>query len=293
MSKTYGFAVVIPFAKTAALLSMQVESLIPQLANRHEGILVLSCNSAPLFSSSETRDLVEYLQMRSVNVLLLDSSDKKGPSYARNVAWKKTNAKIFLFCDDDDVVGKDWVKNMLDSLSHFDLVGGSLDYQELNDERHSVWQPSRSSELPSKFSYLPFSPTCNLGVHREVLETTKGFDEELLCAQDIDFCWRAQTSGFVLGFAEDAIVSYRLRSSNKSIFLQAYKYGIGDAILLKKHQSSGVSVSKSESARNLVSLIFSTVSAPFDRKVSGKFAHRWGLMLGHLVGSLRLGVWVL
>ena len=99
--------------------------------------------------------------------------------------------------------------------------------------------------------------------------------------------------GFKLSLTEDALVNYRLRDSNKAIYLQAYRYGKGDALLLKKHQKLGARVTYVDTARGLASLAINSLKAPFNKKNSGKAAHRWGLTLGHLIGSIKTKVWVL
>ena len=85
--------------------------------------------------------------------------------------------------------------------------------------------------LPSG-GFLPFAPSCNLGVWADVYATYRWFDEAYPQAHDVEWSWRAQLAGFTLGFAPDAIVHYRYRSTIRGVARQAYLSGLDSARLI-------------------------------------------------------------
>ena len=52
---------------------------------------------------------------------------------------------------------------------------------------------------------LPHAGAGNMGIHRSVFEAVGGFDAELGCLEDTDFCWRVQLAGVPLVFWPDAV----------------------------------------------------------------------------------------
>ena len=57
-------------------------------------------------------------------------------------------------------------------------------------------------------------PGCNLAVTREAFEKVGGFAPEYTAAgDDVDFCWRLQAAGFLIGFCPPAMVWHRRRIS--------------------------------------------------------------------------------
>ncbi len=104
-------------------------------------------------------------------------------------------------------------------------------------------------ELPRKFRYLPYTPSCTLAVRRELLERTGGFDETMQCGEDIDFCWRTAREGAPIVFVPAAVIEYRLRASVRAAFRQAVRYAADDAALLRAHRSAGARWTVGDSAR--------------------------------------------
>jgi cellulose synthase/poly-beta-1,6-N-acetylglucosamine synthase-like glycosyltransferase len=74
--------------------------------------------------------------------------------------------------------------------------------------------------------YLPYALGCNLGVRRAWWEELGGFDETYVGGhEEVDFAWRLQEAGGVLGFVPGAVVDYRLRTPLRDMMRQVFGYG--------------------------------------------------------------------
>lgn len=284
MSRT---SVVIPHGGDVGRLLDQLDALARQTVAPDE--IVVSCNhngGRELLSAS-----IAGSELGQLPLTLLDSSATPGPSGARNAGWRAAIGDLVLFCDDDDVAESGWVAALEAALDDHDLVGGALAYDRLNSRRAALRSGHARDAAPTKFGYLPYAPSANLGAHREVLETIGGFDEALSCGEDIDLCWRAQRAGFGFAFVPEAIMHYRLRSEVRKAWRQSYLYGVADAKLLLKHRAEGVRRSARETLVELAGIPLAVVRAARGRGDLVDVAQRIGGLLGRIVGSVRHRVW--
>lgn len=282
----HAISVVLPVGPSLIGLREQLEALTPQLEGMPNRELIVSINDELVLQSQELQDLRSFLKHSNVRFKILDSTHRLGPSYARNAGWKAATGEFVLFCDSDDVVGNNWVDFLAVGLESRDLLGGPLDYELLNTKSLRSWQPDRTLGLSSKFGFLPYIATCNMGVKAELLKSLDGFDEGLTTGEDIDFCWRAQISGTNVGFSKQAYVSYRLRSTFRGSFAQSYDYAKGDLVLREKFASE---IPKSLSSNLIWIFMYSLVSvfaSLLKIREYRKFASKLGYWLGLSIGML-------
>ncbi|MGG7465148.1 glycosyltransferase family 2 protein [Plantibacter sp. YIM 135347] len=277
-------SVVIPVGSRLDRLIEQLDALAGQSYDGPRELIV-SCNGVGV---GEVEPMLESLRARGWAARTVDSSAIRGPSHARNVGWRSTTSDLVLFCDDDDLVETHWMAAMIEALEHSDIVGGALELSRLNERAAAMVFGSGAEGLPTKFSYLPFSPSCNLALRRSVLAELDGFDEDLLCGEDIDFCWRAAQSGNVLRFAPQAIVHYRLRASLRAVYEQARDYGRDDIHLLQKHRAAGAVWTTRDSAREVLSAARALLVSPLSSAARLRAAARSGAVIGRLQGRRRM-----
>lgn len=277
-----GIAVVVPIGSDVRHLDAQIDALVPQVRG-HE--VVLSCNGIePAAAAAQ----VDRLRDAGAVASALDSSAVRGPSHARNVGWRAVTADRILFCDADDVVGPTWVAALAAALDEHGIVGGSLRFDGINDDALASTQGGTTTGLAAKFGYLPFAPSCNLGVRRDLMEMLDGFDETLPTAEDTDLCWRAAQAGHPIAFAPDASVSYRLRADVRSTFRQARTYARDDLRLLALHRDAGARWTPRDDARVLLSAAKAVLLAPAGRTQRLRAAERLGRVAGR-VDAMRRG----
>lgn len=171
----------------------------------------------------------------------IDSSAKAGTPHARNAGTRAANHPLIAYCDQDDRVHPGWLTALADAAERYDLVGGPLERDTLNDpvvaKFRAVPDPTG---LPVLARFLPITFGCNLAIRREVFDAIGGWDESYLNAgSDVEFCWRAQTLGYSMGFAPGAMVAYRYRTGLRETWDQAREYAIAEAGVAKRFGAPG------------------------------------------------------
>lgn len=156
-----------------------------------------------------------------VGARLVDASQRRGAGHARNVGSDAAGGERLLYCDADDVADPHSVEALSGALDTWDLVGGHIEGQLLNPRNHR-WRGSATSMLSAK--PLPFWGSDNLAIRRSVLREIGGW-RHTRASEDMDLCWRAQLAGFSLGYEENAIMHYRMRSTLRDHAIQQYRDG--------------------------------------------------------------------
>jgi GT2 family glycosyltransferase len=191
-------------------------------------------------SVDDTSRIVHRWSMRLPAVRVVHC-DQRGINCARNLGVAASEAPRILLCDADDVVSRGWIRTLVAALDQWDLVGGRTETASLNDAQT---QRSRgnpvSTGLPKALKFMPYAIGANMGFRREVFDAIGGFDESFSRGSDeIDFCWRAQYAGFRLGFADEALVHYRLRSRGAQVMRQSFGFALANTQLYAKHCALG------------------------------------------------------
>lgn len=281
-------SVVIPFAGDPDQLLAQVAAVAVQRGEQAVEV-VISANR-PGGAAGVRRLLGRGSRDPGVAVSVVDSSATPGPSAARNAGWRASSGDPVLFCDADDECRPGWVGAMVQGLVDHGVVRGRQDYTALN-RRPFPFSRLDGPQHPTKFHHLPFGPSSNLGIRRDLLQRLGGFDERLTVGEDIDLCWRAQYSGATLGYAEGAVVDYRLRESLSGVFRQGIAYGGGDALLLRLHRRHGARRTPIDSLRGIA--VVGVLALAAIRSDSGrmKLALEAGGLIGRMRSSARERVW--
>jgi glycosyltransferase involved in cell wall biosynthesis len=226
-------SVVIPVRNGEPVVAEQLQALARQDFPR-TWELVVGDNG----STDATRTIVDDWRDRLPAVTVVDASIRAGINVARNAAARQARGDVLLFTDADDRVCPSWVSAMVAVLARVDLATGPSELFDDRDRELGVLSPDRPS---TSLGFLPFARGCNLGVRRSVFDLVGGFDEgwPVLGSDDIDFCWRAQLTGAVLGFSEDARVQYRQPSTPRRAFCKQLGYGVGSVALSRRYAPHG------------------------------------------------------
>lgn len=224
-------SVVMPVRNAADTVHVQLAALAGQSWSGDWEVVV-----ADNGSRDATRDRVEAFTDR-LPLRVVDASGRRGIGVARNRGIAAATGDLLLFCDADDMVADDWLATMVAAARHADLVGGRLDPMRLNPPHVRDSRPSpQPGRLATAHRHLPYATGASLAIWRDVVVELGGFAEEFrTCGDDIDLSWRAQLAGHHLVYAPQAVTHYRYRRRTTSSLVQAFRYGLADTMLARRH----------------------------------------------------------
>ncbi|NTV38906.1 MAG: glycosyltransferase [Demequinaceae bacterium] len=186
-------------------------------------------------STDGTVRLVRTWQERLPQLRVVDASARRGPGAARNVGAAAASAPLLLFCDADDVVADDWLREMHSALRGEKFVTGNSRRPEFNSRPGAPVYFDFSTYRTRIFPQLPVAGAGNMGVHKSAFDEVGGFDYSLRTGEDLDLCWRLQLAGYRLTVQRAAVVNVSNREGLGASFRQAYAYGVGDKRLRHKY----------------------------------------------------------
>ena len=215
----------------------------------------------------------------------IDARAQRGPGAARNAGARAARGDFLAFCDADDLVSSSWLRDLVGTAGHADIVGGSLEGTRLNDPGTGACY-----ELPdpaaAHLGFLPAAAGANLGIWANVFAALGGFAEDSRTGEDISLVWTAQLRGYVYA-PSPALVHKRLPTDNRDAARRFFHYGLGDAWLYRRFRTHGMPRRDPAEARQLT-LALLRLFAGMDPEVR---RCRWNLTLwltyGRLTGSLR------
>ncbi|MFX0537507.1 glycosyltransferase [Ornithinimicrobium sp. Y1847] len=274
--------VIIPAHNAASTLPQQLAALDKQRGAPDFDVVVVDNRS-----SDGTGDLA-----RAHGVRVIEAPDRGGVHYARNVGAGATNQRVILHCDADDVVDEGWLAAMTEQIQHFDIVGGALSFDRVNSQDDVVGlSPPAARQLPTCMGRR-YAVGANMGYRRTVWEAVGGFDESFVGGhEEVDFAWRAQSEGFSVGFAPQAVVFYRQRGTLVSLFRQRFSYGSSFAQLYSKHSHERITrVSPRTEARKVLTHFGRGPKVLVRRDTRRTWLMHTAWVLGRLRGDLRYKV---
>ncbi|WP_062133833.1 glycosyltransferase [Demequina aestuarii] len=222
-------SVVIAAYNAAETLGAELEALALQQAPFAWEVIV-SDNG----STDATTEVAHAFAGRVPRLVIVDSSQQRGPGAARNRGAAAATGEQLAFCDADDVVSPGWVAAMGQALSSHAIVTGTSRRRQLNarpdEDQFHEW----SRYVMPFFPQLPVAGAGNLGLRAELFTQLGGFDSRMRTGEDLDLCWRAQLLGHHLGHAADARVDVTNRDGLRATYRQFRSYGQGNRVLIDK-----------------------------------------------------------
>jgi glycosyltransferase involved in cell wall biosynthesis len=230
-------SVVIPVLNGAATIGQQLEALANQ-TYRGRWEVVVADNG----STDATTRIVQSFSSRLPQLRLVDASDHQSTNHARNLGVAAATGELLAFCDADDVAAPGWLAGLVAALEDHDLVGGRLDDVALNSAVSRARRRKRGTGgFPRPLGFLPYAVSANLGVRAAVLRALGGWNEDFARGgTEVELCWRAQLAGYRLGYAPDAVMCYRYRTTRWALAYQLYRYGRGEVQLYRTFRGRGV-----------------------------------------------------
>ena len=278
-------SVVLPVHNGADTIGDQLEGLARQTyTGRWE--LIVSDNG----STDGTRGRVISWEGRiPAELRIVDSSERPGAAHARNVAVGFASGDHILFCDADDVVGPEWIAQMVEALHTHDIVAGLAELRMFNHPDQYEWMGDvEPVDLAAQYRFRAVFATNNLGVRREVALALGGFDEAFLRAEDTDWSWRAQYAGYKVWFEPSAIVHVRLRSDLRSVATRWFRGGLSEPLLYARHRDRGMDAERlTDVAREWWWLARNARTGLLEPEAQHRWIAKSAQRAGRLLGSVR------
>lgn len=277
-------SVVIPARDAAAYIEQQLAALAAQRCPVPWEVVV-----ADNGSRDGTRELVARWEKRFTRLVLVNAATVPTSGHARNVGAAAARGDALLFCDADDVVGERWLAAHVEALRDDVLVTGPIDARRLNAAGASgAGPPARwRSAPPIGNAFLPYALGANLAIRRTVFDDVGGFDARRNHGNDKVLSWSVQLAGHRLGFAEDAVVHYRLRPDTGGTWRRQLRIARAAPSLYERFRRHGMPRSSLRQAvREWAWLLLAppTLWSPQRRL---RYARTAGRRLGRLLGSVR------
>jgi GT2 family glycosyltransferase len=163
-----------------------------------------------------------------------------GPAKARNQGIQEAEGNIIAFTDDDCVVHRDWIVNLLSSLDSDDnIVGVGGRVLALDDSLISLYNTvHRILEPPRSRKYLVSANCCYL---REPVVQVEGFDMDIAKpgGEDIGLSFKLYKRGHRFAFARKAIVYHDYRNDIVDFVRTFTNYGEGCRYVTEKYFANG------------------------------------------------------
>ncbi|MEN4479787.1 glycosyltransferase family 2 protein [Mycolicibacterium cosmeticum] len=220
-------SIVIPCRDGADTLPRQIDAILAQSTDIDFEVVVADNGSV-----DGTAAVVRgYANPR---VRLADASRAAGVNVARNVGVSAAHGGFIMLTDADDVVHDGWLEAYARAFRRgAQLVGGGLDCA-LPDGRLLRRERRLYRALLGRYTYANGT---NCGFTRAVFDDVGGFDESFSGgADEVDFFCRAADARYKLEFVPDAVVTKIQPDSLRDVFARQFKFGRGEARLLRKHR---------------------------------------------------------
>lgn len=191
------------------------------------------------FSTDNTPNIIESLGVDKVILRKIWS----GPAACRNAGAAVAVGEILAYTDSDCEVDPNWLCDLVPHFtdSSIGVVGGRVDSFSLATaiERYesvasSLYMGEEERDCRPNTA-VPFLPTANLLIRRELLQQLGGFDKDFPIGEDVDLVWRVVESGKRVLYVPQGRVLHKYRCRLGRYARRKAFYGGSETFLLRKH----------------------------------------------------------
>ena len=182
-----------------------------------------------------------------VNVIQL-KPEYPTPGLGRNAGWKAGRSPYVQFLDSDTILDPEWMNNAIHAMKN-PAVGAVRGYRkELHPER-SFFNWIGDLEWNAKPGECE-SFGGDVLIRRTALETTGGYDEELVGGEDPELSWRISRNGWKLLMLDALMTSHDLAMLKSSQYLKrSFRSGYAFAAVQSRVSKSGSNFWKADQRR--------------------------------------------
>lgn len=235
-------SIIVSAKNEAASIDACLSSLLAQKTSEAFEVIVVDNNS-----DDQTCQIVADWQQNHPNLKLLHQS-KPGSAAARNLGALHAAGSILLFTDADCEPEQNWAHTAAARFQVDESVGfvggqnltrwrpAMSEWEKHADQLFYDLESDRSEKFPG---FLPWAPTCNLAVRKDVFTRLGGFEEHWQsAAYDVDLCWRIVLAGYLAEFEPRAVVYHQRRGDFESLRRQMYNYGFYNELMSETYRRS-------------------------------------------------------
>jgi glycosyltransferase involved in cell wall biosynthesis len=238
-------SIIIAARNEAELLPLCLASILDQAAPFAFEVIVVD-------NGSDDHTLTIAQQIAIDNpIIKVFHEPRRGTPKARNLGAQKAASDILVFTDSDCTYPPNWLAELTmplripETTFPIGVVGGAVtsafrrpDWPNLiehfADQLFKDWeQGDRTARFPG---FLPWAPTCNLAIRKDLFFDLGGFEELWTIGYDPDLCWRASLSGFTVLYRDSAEVFHLRRGTLWDLLRQAYNYAYYNAALFRTYR---------------------------------------------------------
>jgi GT2 family glycosyltransferase len=176
-------------------------------------------------------------------------SHGRGPSYARNLAVRETNANYLAFTDSDCIVDKNWLTELLKGFLAYPEAAACGGVQRLPQDAEKfekrvflcmkrvgfIAEYMRKGNRTKEIIEVNHNPSCNVMYKREAFLKMRGFLERLWPGEDVELDYRLKKEGFKIIFNPGAVVYHYPAANLRSFLKMMYRYGRAQGFLVRKY----------------------------------------------------------
>jgi len=261
-------SVIVPTRNRPQILERCLDSIISSHSSYAYDELILVDNGSDEVVARLNRQLAEKYRARYC------WEGRRGVSFARNTGVKIARADIVVFADDDFIVDRDWVKNLLPNYEDEQVMGCAgrmIPYRR--DEASSLFNrtmgydrggsrrvfTASDASIIKLLKAVPLIGRMRLGdrapvpwaigsgflsFRRCVFDEVGYLDEGLLdprvstfcCGEDVDILYRVLKNGYKVVYEPKAVVSHDDPQTIQDIVNKSYSYGVSRQVFFSKYR---------------------------------------------------------
>jgi glycosyltransferase involved in cell wall biosynthesis len=167
-----------------------------------------------------------------------------GPAAARNTGWRSAKSKYIVFLDDDCIVSKQWLNELVYELKklpeNYVGIGGRILGYGKNFFGDYIDYTGAMCH-PGPLDRAAYLVTCNAVYLRIVLVEVGGFNENFPLAggEDPELSTRIIHKGYMLGKTNNASVYHRHPKSIIAVYRMFWRHGFGRNLYEEYHGING------------------------------------------------------
>lgn len=197
-------------------------------------------------STDGTNELMSQIKKKLNYKLVFVREKRRGISYAKNTAIKKSKGEVIVSTDDDCLFEKNWLEKLVKPFS--DPLVGAVGGPDRAVKNETILAKSIDYAFNSfigsggihgrflKVKLGKFYPVgCNMAFRRKVVKKIGFFDETLAPGEETDFNHRIEKAGFKLVFVPEAFVWHRPRANIRRFIPYIFKRGAARVEIIRRH----------------------------------------------------------